>query len=400
MSWGWYLTSFVGLHGAVIFWTGLWSLLDHIPGNPYVRDPVFVLLGLFLFALFEAHFGTLARGGDGTDGFHLQFDRQIRWKGRFYASAVSVYVLCASVLTWVGLYNIVERNLVKDSYASQLCFMLCGFGLLVATHSLYYVAGINEPLERASPAVSSADTPANSSAVSIRTDGVDHAQNADSSGKLDAHERLVDGDASPGKDTRSLISRDQGDEDVIGQGDASATRWFYARRLVGLTGEVLIWVATSKFLDRHGFHRTVLRELFYYLCGFAGLTLTSDFFCLMGTVAWSSASADSQISVKPAVAGTTSHARYLCATRPALVKVRAVLSTLSFMLFWTAIDNLLEQDNYLFHRTFWRESAYVAGGLGILLSTDTLGGQSTPFSWSRPTVKPLHPYDAIDSDGL
>jgi len=393
MALGWYLNSAVGLHGAVIFWTGLWSLLDHIPGAVETRDVGFVLTGLLLFALFEVYFGSLTAKGNQNDSFHSVFERQVRWKGRLYSYTVSLHVLFASVLTWVGLYNLADRHLVRDTSLSQLVFLLLGLALLTLTNSLFYVAGINEPHQHAAPAITA--TGINGS-VSPPQPG--SASDPDSGAALLGERTST---SVSGLQHRSHGRGDEGEtEDGAVDCLSKVTHGFYLRRLIGLVGEVLIWVATSKFLDRHGFHRTVLREATYYLLGFAGITVSSDLYCTGTWLREEPLKSDRSPASATVTTASTSQARFLCMTYPPLVHGRAVVATLSFMLFWTAIDNLLEQDNYLFHRTFWRESFYVVSGLAVLIATDTLGGQSTPFSWSRPTVQTLHPYDAIDSDEL
>ncbi len=404
-----YLQSLVGLHGAIVFWTGMWTMLEGdylLPSRlGLLRHVGYCVGGLALFVVFEV-FHVVPNSVHLTDPkeFADALSRQTRKRGLVYSYLISLYMLSSSILFWVGLYNILDK-LLPDTYLSQLLSVLVGFSLLVATHTLFFAAGVSGPMLHAVPAVSSSfhrpsSSPSSSSSPfssprvvtstsSITVHSTSHTTTGTPVGL--PHRVLVADSDSAGGDTH-VLSTD------------CAEKWrngLYVRRLFGLVGEIVIWVGCAKFLERHVFHRTMLRDLVYYLVGFGLMTLTSDFYCTRGSVHEdSSLLGDRDDEPRFGKALPPGQTKYDCVTRPELVYLRCVGAVLSFILFWTAMDDMLEHDSMLLRPSFWREALYIVLGLGLLVWTDSLAGQTTPFSWSRPTPVSLHPYDAIDSDGL
>lgn len=198
-------------------------------------------------------------------------------------------------------------------------------------------------------------------------------------------------------------------------GCSMSTR-FYARRLLGFVGEAMVWVGFSNFLYTHFVAPSVAREVCYYVFGYLIMTLSSDFFwCFIvatgvadeavkarktatGSKSGNAADDDEIRAPLPADSSTLT---YNCVSRSSLLHLRAVVSTLSFLTMWCAVNNVLEDHMDIFATArFLRETLYVLLGVSIMLSTDTFFGQTTPFSWRRPSALPHRPFDYIDSESL
>jgi hypothetical protein len=194
---------------------------------------------------------------------------------------------------------------------------------------------------------------------------------------------------------------------------------FYARRLLGFVGEAMVWVGFSNFLYSHFVAPSVGREVFYYVFGYLIMTLSSDFFwCFIvgsgavdeavkarksatGSKSGTANDSDGQDAIRAPLPAESSTLTYNCVSRSSLLHLRAVISTLSFLTMWCAVNNVLEDYVTIFPTArFLREALYVKIGLALMLATDTFFGQTTPFSWRRPSASPYRPFDYIDSESL
>jgi hypothetical protein len=137
-----HLRSFIAFNGAIIFWTGLWDLLDlYIADASPSRDTLYSIAGIALLLLTNTFFVTV-----GIDQELLRSGRPrycVAWSGRSRLMCRSMGSLAGSVAFWVGMYNIFDQHITEPTLSyDMLCFFIALLSLAL-TSTLLGTAGLS-----------------------------------------------------------------------------------------------------------------------------------------------------------------------------------------------------------------------------------------------------------------
>lgn len=146
----------IAIYSSIIFWVGTWDILSEPMsrlaggGENDSNDPVYVLLapsfqrellyffsGIFLMMITDTLYGNAGMPG-------TYFPETCHWNEHVVIFRV-IFGLVGSVLTWTGLYNILDGYTVEQSFLRDVCAALIGFIGLAATDTFYDMAFVYPP---------------------------------------------------------------------------------------------------------------------------------------------------------------------------------------------------------------------------------------------------------------
>jgi hypothetical protein len=132
-----HLRSFIAFNGAIIFWTGLWDVLDlYMVGDATpLRDSIYSIVGLGLLLATNTFFVTV-----GIDQELLRSGRARycanQWRGPSRLICRSIGSLAGSVAFWVGIYNLFDQHWYEPTVTYDVTCFFVSLVALAATSTL------------------------------------------------------------------------------------------------------------------------------------------------------------------------------------------------------------------------------------------------------------------------
>jgi hypothetical protein len=146
----------IAMHSSIIFWVGAWNILSepmwkarggsdldtneevYVMLNPSLqREILYLILGIFMMMITDTLYGNAGMPG-------TYFPETCHWDQHVVIFRV-MFGLVGSVLTWTGLYNILDGYTVEETLWRDLAAAAIGFSGLAITDTFYDMAFVYPP---------------------------------------------------------------------------------------------------------------------------------------------------------------------------------------------------------------------------------------------------------------
>jgi hypothetical protein len=397
-----YVTALVSIAGSMLFWTGLWDVLDLFTFTNYdgkVRDGCFAAVGLVLMCVTGTFVSS--SGLDLPNRYDVYAKRE-GWLAWTLFIVTTLASLLGQVVLSLGVYNLVDVDFVSGQppWYNGVCL---GVGILVvlATRTVFYQAGLDVVADKVYNQALAEEKPESSSGW-LNTSSAATPQKDMRAGDVAGATKVAG--ASPQK-SMGLEADADGAADVrAAEGnyydDFCEMLEVHVRAALAIVGGLVLWKGTEGFDDLrdswlvdHGITLgyPAVFDLLKVAVGFTVLYLTRACFGNAGIADPDAPTPAMEIIPTGSDDGSSSKvhprlhdfAQYL----------RAALAYFGTLITWDAAWNLLAYDGLPVSP--WRDLGYIIAGLVLMWLCGTLWDNAgvTPLSWGNSERSVLEPFE-------
>ena len=396
-----YLTAFVSLFGSILFWVGLWDVLDIYTFTQYKktnRDGCFAAVGVVLMYAT----GTFV-SSSGLD-MPRQYDVYAKREGLLawvWLTITTLTSLFGQVLFSLGVYSLLDMDFVggQPPWYNGICLGV-GIVVVLATRTVFYQAGLDFVVEKGpaegKPEVGSAWLNS-SAAISTPQKGiVDADVKADVASATPPQSRAVS-DMSGATDVNAV----EGGPAGSCRDNVCATLEAHFRAAMAIVAGLALWKGAEGFDDLRDAwlvdHGVTLGYPFVFdlakiALGIVLLYLTRAFFGNAG-IADPDAPVPAMRTVPVGAEADGSRSKVHPRLHDFAQYLRAAFAYFGALITWDAAWNLLAYDSL--PQTPWRDLGYIPVGLVLMWLCGTLWDNAgvTPLSWGNSERSVLEPFE-------